>query len=160
MKLTPLVVFRVDSPNNRVTFTTSEIRLKLSTHNDISQDALLMSICQRLRCNTVTSTLRGGINQAGFTKGIIGFYANCGKYKSHVATLQFPKLFPLSNLIKEDTMEKTITLPEDKFERAVLLDKLLLEGWTVKYDHDDPSLATITKQDLNEGSSKPQILFG
>jgi hypothetical protein len=56
-------------------------------------------------------------------------------------------------------MEKTIVLPADKFERAVMLDKLLIEGWSIRYDKDDPSLATITKAELNEDLGRPMLLL-
>lgn len=56
-------------------------------------------------------------------------------------------------------MEKTITLPTDKFERASKLDKLLLDGWTVKYVKDDTDLAIITKTDITEDCSSPMLLL-
>ena len=56
-------------------------------------------------------------------------------------------------------MEKTIVLPTDKFERAAALDKFLSEGWTVRYDPDDSSLAIASKKELNEDFGRPQLLL-
>jgi hypothetical protein len=56
-------------------------------------------------------------------------------------------------------MEKTIFLPPDKFERAATLDKFLSEGWTIRYDPDDASLAVIYKKELNEDFGRPQLLL-
>lgn len=58
-------------------------------------------------------------------------------------------------------MEKTITLPDDKFERATKIDQLLSQGWSIRYDPTDNSLAIITKTDLKESTSgKPELLLG
>ena len=56
-------------------------------------------------------------------------------------------------------MERTVVLPEDKFERAATLDKFLSEGWTIRYDPDDASLAVISKKDLNEDFGRPMLLL-
>ena len=56
-------------------------------------------------------------------------------------------------------MEKTITLPSDKFERAVLLDKLLAEGWTIRYVQNDDELAIISKKEINEDFGRPMLLL-
>lgn len=56
-------------------------------------------------------------------------------------------------------MEKTITLPSDKFERAVMLDKLLIEGWTIKYVPNDDSLAVISRKEINEDFGRPMLLL-
>lgn len=56
-------------------------------------------------------------------------------------------------------MEKSIVLPADKFERASKLDKLLAEGWTIRYDPEDSDVAIISKKDLNEDLGRPMLLL-
>ena len=153
--LRTLVVTRCKTSISRITSTSNEIRLKLSDKNTKEEDTILINCCLSMRGDTVFQTYRGQINPAGLRKQSIAFYTARG---THAFTFKWIKAAEVYNR-KGVTMERTITLPADKFDRAVLLDRLLSEGWTVKYDKNDDSLATITKTEINEDFGRPQLLL-
>lgn len=153
--LRTLVITRCKTAINRITSTVSEIRLKLSENNNLDEDMLLIDCCNSMRGDTVFQTYRGQIDAVGLKKQSIAFYTARG---THAFTFKWQKAAETYRR-KGVTVEKTIILPADKFERAVMLDRLLTEGWTVKYDKNDDSLATITKAEINEDFGRPMLLL-
>lgn len=153
--LRTLEVTRCKSGTSRITSTATSIRLKLSENNSISENATLINCCLSMRGDTVLQTYRGQLNAVGMCKPTIAFYTSRGK---HVFTFRWrgaAEAYEQKGVI----VEKTIILPADKFERAVMLDRLLSEGWTVKYDKNDDSLATVTKTEINEDFGRPMLLL-
>ena len=150
-----LVVTRCKTAISRITSTVSEIRLKLSENNTLDENMVLINCCMSMRGDTAFQTYRGQINAAGLHKQSIAFYTARG---THAFTFKWLKAAETYTR-KGATVEKTITLPDDKFDRAVMLDRLLKEGWTVKYDKNDDSLATISKTEINEDFGRPMLLL-
>jgi hypothetical protein len=56
-------------------------------------------------------------------------------------------------------MRKTVKLPHDGFQKALKINALLAEGWTIKQDVDDEDVIIVEKNDVNESSSGPQQLL-
>ena len=56
-------------------------------------------------------------------------------------------------------MRKTVKLPHDGFQKALKINALLAEGWTIKQDLEDEDMIIVEKNDVNESSSGPQTLL-
>lgn len=56
-------------------------------------------------------------------------------------------------------MKKTIKLPHDGFQKALKINALLAEGWTIAQDPDDEDVVVIEKQGVTEAAGRPQPLL-
>ena len=56
-------------------------------------------------------------------------------------------------------MRKTVKLPHDGFQKALRINALLSEGWSIKQDLEDEDVIVVEKNDINETAvSGPQRL--
>jgi hypothetical protein len=56
-------------------------------------------------------------------------------------------------------MKKTVKLPHDGFQKALKINALLAEGWSISQDPDDEDVIIVEKTNVNESTSGPQALL-